>query len=172
MNTSEVAKMLGVSPSTIQRWVKQLDLPMEKNDRGHYLFSEDNLDQFRMIQEQIQNGVLLQDITPDNRKKTRRGSVLHQDTESVLEKISTRISDLEVRLEAKADSVASYQLLQHRQDIEELQQQVATLLTRIEKLENEKKANTIAEKPLVLDAPTKPRRKFKKKNIVGSFFGF
>ncbi|MCL6573756.1 MAG: helix-turn-helix domain-containing protein, partial [Bacillus sp. (in: Bacteria)] len=41
MNTSEVAKLLGVSSSTVQRWVKQLRLPMEKNDRFHYHFNSD-----------------------------------------------------------------------------------------------------------------------------------
>jgi chromosome-anchoring protein RacA len=44
MNTSEVAKLLGVSTSTIQRWVKQLELPMERNERGHYHFSSEDIE--------------------------------------------------------------------------------------------------------------------------------
>lgn len=43
MNSSEVAKHLGVSTSTVQRWVKQLNLPMERNERGHYTFKEEDL---------------------------------------------------------------------------------------------------------------------------------
>lgn len=172
MNTSEVAKMLGVSASTIQRWVKQLELPMDKNDRGHYFFNEKDLELLKTIQEQVQNGMLLQDIAPV-REKNPRKAVLKQiaATDEGYDKLWLRISDLEVRLDGKADSVATYQLLQHRQEIEELQDQMKLLLNRIEILENEKKVITAGDKPLVLDSPTKPR-KFRKKNIVSSFFGF
>ncbi|XJZ25669.1 MerR family transcriptional regulator [Bacillota bacterium Lsc_1132] len=170
MNTGEVAKMLGVSVSTVQRWVKQLELPMDKNDRGHYIFNEDDFELLKRIQEHIQNGVLLHEITQLSEKKTRKGTIKQQ-PEHGLEKLSTRISDLEVKLYSRADSVASYQLLQHRKEIEELQNQVQSLLNRIEALENEKKVKNAAEKPLVLDQPTKPR-KVKKKNIVSFLFGF
>ena len=54
MNTSEVAKLLGVSASTIQRWVKQLGLPMEKNERGHYYFCSDDINLLKEIHEQLQ----------------------------------------------------------------------------------------------------------------------
>ena len=49
MNTSEVAKLLGVSSSTIQRWVKQLELPMERNERGHYHFNQEDIDLLKNI---------------------------------------------------------------------------------------------------------------------------
>lgn len=171
VNTNEAAKMLGVSASTIQRWVKQLDLPMDKNDRGHYIFNDQDLELLREIQEQIQNGVLLHDIASTNEKRVRKGVLRQENSEQQIEKITSRISDLEVKVNAKADSVASYQLLQHRQEIEELQSQIKSLLNRITVLENEKKSKNVNDKPIVLDQPAKPR-KLKKKNIVSSFFGF
>lgn len=58
MNTNEVAKLLGVSASTIQRWIKQLQLPMERNERGHYHFSQEDIELLKEIHEQLQNGTL------------------------------------------------------------------------------------------------------------------
>ena len=39
MNTNMVASELGVSAKTVQRWVKQLNLPAERNELGHYSFT-------------------------------------------------------------------------------------------------------------------------------------
>lgn len=173
MNTSEVAKLLGVSASTIQRWVKQLGLPMEKNDRGHYYFNHEDIELFKKIHEQLQNGTLLQDITPLKEKKTpRKGAVKVIENDSALEKLSLKVNELEKNLNSKADSVASYQLLQHRREIEDLQGQVNQLAHQLVLLQDQlngmKKAPQI-DKPLVLDHGKVKR---KKKNFVSSLFGF
>ncbi|WP_066368702.1 MerR family transcriptional regulator [Neobacillus fumarioli] len=173
MNTNEVAKLLGVSASTIQRWIKQLQLPMERNERGHYHFSQEDIELLKEIHEQLQNGTLLQDITPpDGRKKTRKGTVKSAETDQVIETLFTKIKELEIHLNDKADSVASYQLLQHRREIEELQCQVKELTRKIEFLEeqlSEMKKSSVAEKPLVMD---NGKVKRKKKNFVSSLFEF
>ncbi|MDV7764418.1 MerR family transcriptional regulator, partial [Peribacillus sp. CSMR9] len=41
MNTSAVARLLNVSHSTIQRWVTQLNMEVERNQLGHYQFSDE-----------------------------------------------------------------------------------------------------------------------------------
>ena len=172
MYTSEVAKLLGVSQSTIQRWVKQLGLPMEKNDRGHYLFNQDGIELLKGIQEQIQNGVSLQDINPDQKNKPRKGTIKATiENDNVIEKLLSKVTELENRLNAKADSVASYQLLHHRGELEELQNQVKTLMDRIDTIENQIKPASKIDMPLVLDQP-RYTKKTKKKNIVSSLFGF
>ena len=43
LNTKSVAEMLGISTRTVQRWVKQLNLNMERNDLGHFIFTEENI---------------------------------------------------------------------------------------------------------------------------------
>jgi chromosome-anchoring protein RacA len=172
MNTSEVAKLLRVSASTIQRWVKQLELPMERNERGHYLFNQEDIELLKKIKEKIQNGTLLQDIAPLQDKKNRKGAVKTVDNDLVLEKLIIRLNELELGLNSKADSVASYQLLQHRQEIEELQIQVKGLNQQLVTLQdqiNEKKNPSQFEKPITFD-PNMTKRK--KKNIVSSLFGF
>jgi chromosome-anchoring protein RacA len=172
MNTSEVAKLLGVSASTIQRWVKQLELPMERNERGHYHFNNQDIDLLKDIQTQIQNGTLLQEIAPVREKKTRKGIVKVPENNAALERLYTIISELELKVNSKADSVASYQLLQHRREIEDLNNQVTDLTKLVESLQSqvlELRSMTLPDKPLVLDRGNVSR---KKKNFVGSLFGF
>lgn len=173
MNTSEVAKLLGVSTSTIQRWVKQLDLPMKRNERGHYHFTDEDIELLKQIHEQLQNGTLIQDISPVMEKKIpRKGSVKSVENDQAIDNLYKKVSELEISINAKADSVASYQLLQHRREIEELQQHVKDLTQQLEILQkeiNELKKPSAAEKPLVLDDGKVKR---KKKNFVSSLFGF
>jgi chromosome-anchoring protein RacA len=171
MFTSEVAKLLGVSQSTVQRWVKQLGLPMEKNERGHYLFKHEDIELLKEIKEQIQQGILLQDIMPLHDKKARKGLIKVTENEKANEKLITRMVDLETKLNTKADSVTSYQLLQHRREIEDLQNHITVLMDRVEKLENQIKLESVVKIPIDLDLP-KLTKKSKKKNIVTSLFGF
>jgi chromosome-anchoring protein RacA len=172
MNTSEVAKLLGVSASTIQRWVKQLELPMERNERGHYNFNNQDIDLLKDIQTQIQNGALLQDIAPVQEKKTRKGIMKAPENNAELERLYMIISELELKVNSKADSVASYQLLQHRREIEDLNKQVTDLSKLVDSLQSqvlELKKMVLPEKPLVLDRGNVNR---KKKKFAGSLFGF
>lgn len=172
MNTSEVAKLLGVSASTIQRWVKQLELPMERNERGHYYFNNDDIELLKNIQTQIQNGTLLQEISPVQEKKVRKGTVKAQVNNAELERMYSIINELEAKVNSKADSVASYQLLQHRREIEDLQSKVGELTIQVEALQsqlNDIKNCVSPDTPLVLD---QGKMKRKKKNFVSALFGF
>lgn len=172
MYTSDVAKLLGVSQSTIQRWVKQLGLPMEKNERGHYLFNQDGIDLLKGIQEQIQNGISLQDINPDQRNKPRKGIIKAPgENDKVIEMLLSKVTELESKLNAKADSVASYQLLHHRGELEELQNQVKTLMERVNTVEIQMKPDLKTDIPLVHDQP-RLSKKTKKKNIISYLLGF
>lgn len=172
MNTSEVAKLLGVSVSTVKRWVKQLGLPMERNDRGHYLFNDEAIKSLRFIQNQINDGVLLHEITTLPEKNIRSGTLkAPKERDQLVEELTSKLNSLERRLDEKADSVTSYQLLQHRREIEDLQELVTTLSTQIEELEieiSELKKQNATERPLVFDQP----KSTKKKNIFSSIFGF
>ncbi|WML31054.1 MerR family transcriptional regulator [Neobacillus sp. OS1-32] len=173
MNTAEVAKLLGVSVSTVQRWVKQLELPMGRNDRGHYYFKEEDIQLLQNIQEQLQNGAILADIAPVTAKKSpRKGAIRSVGNDQTVEYLLSKVKEIEINLQAKADSVASYQLLQHRREIEELQNQIIALNQKCELLQEELNALKpvpSAEKPYVLD---EGKVKRKKKNFVSSLFGF
>lgn len=172
MNTSEVANLLGVSSSTIQRWVKQLELPMERNERGHYYFNPDDIELLKNIQDQIHNGVLLQEITPVKEKKTRKGSVKAVENHAEVERLYMIVTELEAKVNSKADSVTSYQLLQHRREIEELQSQINELTTQVNQLQsklNELLPPAANNHSLAFD---QEKVKRKKKSFVSSLFGF
>ncbi|MBY0124276.1 MerR family transcriptional regulator [Bacillus sp. S/N-304-OC-R1] len=175
MNTSAVAKLLGVSPSTVQRWVRQLELQMERNELGHYLFKEEDIDLLKQVQDQLSKGMILQNVNVHD-GKSRRGimkttvSINDKAAELIMEKVEM----LEQRLNGKADDVVSYQLLQHRREIEDLQEVIKSLTERIEKLEskqNSPKTGLPAENLLIFDKEV-PKKKAKRKNIITSLFGF
>lgn len=173
MNTSAVASALNVSQSTIQRWVKQLDLQMERNELGHYFFTEKDVYLLKQVQEQLNSGIALQDVTVKG-KKSRKGSTKSAEQTYSYEKLIAKISDLEVRLNAKADDVVAYQLLQHRLEIEEMQKEIAKLTEKIAVLEEEKtkKTKQIPADALLMYDNEKPRKKTRKKKILTMLFGF
>lgn len=173
MNTSAVAKMLGVSPSTIQRWVKQANLQMERTELGHYQFSEESIEVLKDIKDQLNNGVLLQDLKVKGRKH-RKAAIPAVKPDLPVEKLMKRMEEIEKRLDRKADEVVSYQLLQHRREIEELQKEVARLtevITSMEEAAAQRESITQEENKLSLTSGN-TLKKFKKRNIISSFFGF
>lgn len=173
MNTTAVAKVLKVSPRTIYRWVKQLGLEMERNDLGHYVFTEEDIEQLKHVQDQINKGSILQDVTV-NAKKGRKGVIKATVNDEMTEKYLAKLEILEKKINQKADDVVSYQLLQHRREIEDLQYEVSKLNERIEILETQQSAtkkNIPTENLIVFDKEV-PEKRMKKKNIITSLFGF
>lgn len=86
-----------------------------------------------------------------------------------------KFSEMERRLDGKADSVASYQLLQHRQEIEELQKTVSELAATVASLQKQvppsaKQESVRKDAPLVLDSGMPIKRK-KKRNFFTVFLG-
>ena len=79
MNTSEVSKLLGVSHSTINRWITQLKLDIDKTAIGHYRFSEDDIALLKQIKDQLHNGMTLQNIKIAE-KKVRKATFAHNKT--------------------------------------------------------------------------------------------
>ncbi|MFT9599493.1 MerR family transcriptional regulator [Mesobacillus sp.] len=173
MNTSAVAKLLGVSPSTIQRWVKQANLQMERTELGHYQFSEESIEILKDIKDQLNKGVLLQDLKIKGRKH-RKATIPAVKPDIALDKLIERMEDFENRLNRKADEVVSYQILQHRREIEDLQNEVARLKEVITSMEEAaaQQEQVAKEEQLQSIAPVSSLRKFRKRNIISSFFGF
>jgi len=174
LNTKSVAEMLGISTRTVQRWVKQLNLNMARNDLGHFIFTEENIEQLKQVKKQLDEGILLQDITLEKSKCSGivKNSQPEKNKEEIQEVLEDKISLLETSLYQKADSVVSYQLLQHRREIEELQEQVSYLTGRLSDLEElfflvNETAASLDQKQF--EDPISPR---KKKSFLRRIFGF
>lgn len=155
MNTSVVAKKIGVSPKTIQRWIKQLELPMERNELGHYMFGNEDVSLLEDIHSQLQKGIPMNEIQEKVRKKktAKRGSD-HVSNEW-MEKAFEKITELEHLINKKADDVVSYQLLLQRNEIEELTSRLGQLEKRIAELE--KRENHHDAQPLIVHQPRKKK---------------
>ncbi|MGW6663288.1 MULTISPECIES: MerR family transcriptional regulator [Peribacillus] len=132
MNTSAVARLLNVSHSTIQRWVTQLNMEVERNQLGHYQFSDEDIALLRKIQDQLNEGIILQKVSISE-KKLRKATI--QKHPEPNDQLLERVNRLENGLKTKADDVVSYQLLQHRSEMEEMHKLVKKLEARIEALE-------------------------------------
>ncbi|MFD0051327.1 MerR family transcriptional regulator [Actinomycetes bacterium NPDC127524] len=172
MNTVAAAELLGVSPRTIQRWVKQFNLKMEKNELGHYSFTEENINQLREIHAQSANPVSPADHK-DNEKPRRKGKIEASEESRIAENLMARFNEMESRLESKADSVVTYQILQHRREIEDLQSQIKALTKRLEKAENAAKGTSAssAGDMAIFDSGS-PQKKQKKKKLLSALFSF
>ncbi len=51
--TKEVADLLNVNPTTVQRWIKYFNIECETNEHGHYLLTESHLTLLTSIQAQL-----------------------------------------------------------------------------------------------------------------------
>ncbi|WP_338452362.1 MerR family transcriptional regulator [Niallia oryzisoli] len=165
MNTKAVAKLLGISTSTVQRWVKQLNLEMERNELGHFIFSEEDIELLKQVKQQLQEGVLLQDISIQLPKRT--GIVKQTQANENIFELTHKLKSIENSLNQKADAVVSYQILQHRREMEELQEQISLLTERVTQLENVLKEKS----EIAASSENENKKPRKKKNFFKLIFG-
>lgn len=163
MNTTAVAEMLGVSASTVQRWVKHLGLEMQRNEYGHYVYSEEDIEKLKKFQQELHKG----GTAPKSavKKKERKGTAVLNGSARFQEvDLLKKIKELENRLNNKADSVVAYQLLQHRGEIEELENKIVMLSEQLEELQEK-----MAEMATALENMQKKEKK-KKRPFLKAIF--
>ncbi|RAK19958.1 chromosome-anchoring protein RacA [Anoxybacillus vitaminiphilus] len=129
LKTSSVAKRLGVSPKTVQRWIKKHNIPCPRNEAGHYIFDTETITLLEQIKFE-QNTALEEDD-----EETTKEEMFEIHVKPHLEQMSARLHSVERKLEQKADDVVSFQILQHRKEIEELVEHIQQLENRIAQLE-------------------------------------
>jgi chromosome-anchoring protein RacA len=131
VKTKAVSRKLGVNPTTIQRWVKYFEIPCPKNEHGHYLFREEDIKMLSGIQEQLKEGLQMSDIKIQEHTETGGNSVDKKGLKELddrFKNLYSHLNVLEKKVSQKADEVLSYQVLQHRKDLD----QMASRLTDIE----------------------------------------
>jgi chromosome-anchoring protein RacA len=179
LNTNEVAKEIGVSSKTIQRWVKQLNIPVARNELGHYEFHDDIVQLLKEVQHQMNEGVILHDIRLPIHEETaqqlspavetsdssKRIEALEEQVKQLLQEqshvshIEARFQEIERKLAKKADEGVSYQLLQHRREIEELTAKLERLTATLTK-----------PKPSKEEEKEKAHPEMKKKRVLFPLF--
>ncbi len=170
LKTLAVAKQLGVSTKTIQRWVKKYNIPYFKNDAGHFLFNQHALSQLEQIK--FEQAATLEGVWDDAHLKQAdiEACIAEQVTfqfhmfmdehnfNQRLKSLEETSHHLNRELGKKADDVATFQLLQHRREIEELSKQIKSLTRQL---------NALKESPI---DPTEPSKLQKKRSIMGFSF--
>ncbi|MGZ0087080.1 MerR family transcriptional regulator [Caldibacillus thermoamylovorans] len=170
IKTTDVAARLGVSPKTIQRWVRKYDIPLRKNEAGHYLFDEKTIALLERVK--FEQSATLErpaaarhpsataSLPTDNQPKQEATSptlaVLRQPSlEPEIARISSRLNQLEQQLGQKADDVVSVQLLHHRREMEEITARLAALEQLVARLEQQLNNKP----PSSHEPPQPPKRK-------------
>ncbi|UYX54598.1 chromosome-anchoring protein RacA [Bacillus thuringiensis] len=172
--TPFIAKKLGVSPKAVVRIAQQLNLTIKKNKYGHFIFTQGDLDLMleyhRSQMDQPQNSQTTS--SNDVEKLKTQVNTIVQNTSSndfkqltaQLTTITRRLDRMEEQMQDKANDVVTYQLLQHRREMEEM-------LERIQKLE----AALKKEEPIYITPDSKPtyerEKKPKRRKMIFSIFG-
>ncbi|MBC6972937.1 chromosome segregation protein [Bacillus sp. Xin] len=158
--TPVIAKKLGVSPKAVVRIAQQLNLNIEKNKYGHFIFTQEDLD--KMLE---YHRTQIEQTSP----LATESSIDFEKFVTQLNTITHRLNHIEEKMQDKADDVVNYQLLQHRREMEEMMNKIQQLEAALEK-----------EEPLYITpdiktdiAPTYERKeKPKRRKMILSIFGF
>ncbi|MBF0708960.1 MerR family transcriptional regulator [Alkalihalobacillus hwajinpoensis] len=136
LKTKQVSDELGVNPTTVQRWVKYFDLSCEKNELGHFLFSNETLEELKSIKNDLRRGYSMEKIKSAGKNNSKVAMVSPERFEQRLDRFSVRLEQLERQLDEKANEVITVQVLQHRSELEELVKKVSSLEEKLSELED------------------------------------
>ncbi|WP_160112361.1 MerR family transcriptional regulator [Salicibibacter kimchii] len=147
VKTKNVAEVLRVAPKTVQTWVRKYQIPVKTNDRGHYLYDDDAIDRLQAVKStQMPEG--------NDPFIEREAKPTYAEAEKRMDDILRRLDHLETMIEQKADEVVSFQLLKHRQALDDLQGSLAAMEEGLKDLESDR-----TEPKERLEGPKKERKK-------------
>ncbi|WP_404469912.1 MerR family transcriptional regulator [Sutcliffiella horikoshii] len=169
LKTHEVAKELGMAPSTVRKWVQKYEIPCRKNDYGHYVYDEEALARLETLKASGEVAGALDTAYDTDIKEVQFENMSARNEEAKalehrLENLTERVSRTERMVQQKADEVVSYQLLQQRKEIEELTKTVDRLEKMLDQMQTPVKK---MEPPLIFDQPPQQKRR----NVFRSIFG-
>ncbi|WP_216829202.1 chromosome-anchoring protein RacA [Alkalihalobacterium elongatum] len=146
LKTKEVSDLLGVNPTTVQRWVKYFNIHCQMNEHGHYLFQTPQVETLREIKGQLSEGKKMKDVMVSNNSvisnsETQEDMMPTFKYEQKLEMMMARIEELEEKLASKADDVVTYQLLNHRKEIEAMSKSLLSIEERLDQMDEIIKQN-------------------------------
>lgn len=173
LKSKDAADLLGVSQTTIKRWASTFPDFFQKDRAGHYIFSEQEIGLLIHIKDRIDHGETLDHIalmvnnqTPETLPDKTDAPVHDIPMEDML----SRIELVERSLERKADEVVSMQLLQHREELEELRQMIEQLAASMETMYIPAVRSFSSQDEIHPAAAAKLQAPPKKRGLLRSFF--
>jgi chromosome-anchoring protein RacA len=173
LKSKDAADLLGVSQTTIKRWASTLPDCFQKDRAGHYIFSEQEISLLIHIKDRIDHGETLDHIALMINNQAPESLPDKPDTavhDIPMEDMLSRIELVERSLDRKADEVVSTQLLQHREELEELRQMIEQLAASMETMQNPAALSFAAQDEIHPLAAAKLQAPPKKRGLLRSFF--
>lgn len=161
--TREVAKAINVNPSTVQRWIKYFHLTTKVNAKGHFEMTDDTYDKIKFIHSETKQGKKLKEIVMEGDRETGRGKMVPASAmDEKIDMLIRQVEHLDRQLNNKADEVVEYQVLNQRKEINELNELISHLSSRLKTLEESLQQKENAD----LTAQNGPQ---KKRRLAGIF---
>jgi chromosome-anchoring protein RacA len=177
--TKEVAEQLSVSQTTIKRWAAMFPASFPKDRFGHYIFTSQEVSLLKSVKERLEQGESLDSITLAENKPLNENQPQAKPlpnirsltaTEPPMQEVWSRLVRIERSLDEKADEVVSVQLLQQRQELEDLRQMVQQLAASIESIQQPRLQAAAAYEDMHPIASMKLKAPSKKRGLLRTFF--
>ncbi|WP_339320335.1 MerR family transcriptional regulator [Paenibacillus sp. FSL R10-2734] len=174
LKTKDAAELLSVSQTTIKRWAAMFPDFFPKDRFGHYTFSEQQISLLSHIKDCINHGEPLESIqlsipNENQMSKSLQDPIHHTDAEP-MQDILSRIHYIERTLDQKADEVVMIQLLQQREELEDLRMMIKEIAASLEPTQVSKgnyyPPNEASPPVTTTRLPSPPR----KRGLLRSFF--
>lgn len=174
LKTKDAAELLSVSQTTIKRWAAMFPDFFPKDRFGHYTFSEQQISLLNHIKDCINNGEPLEGIqltvANEHQLSSSPQDPLHPTDAEPMQDILSRIHYIERILDQKADEVVMIQLLQQREELEDLRIMIKQLAASLEPMQVTKgktfTPNEASYPVTTSRLPSPPR----KRGLLRSFF--
>lgn len=138
LKTREVADKLGVSQKTVRHWINHFSLKCQTNNLGHYLIDEKVMADLSTIQRKVRAGTKLEEVSlshHDKEKRITQTMVPSHQLDERFNKLIFQIDQLDKKIQTKASEVVEIQMLQHRKEIDEMNEAMERFEARLTKLE-------------------------------------
>ncbi|WP_088041960.1 MerR family transcriptional regulator [Bacillus sp. EAC] len=113
LTTSQVAEQLQLTNKKVLYYSKKENFTLEKSSTGSYLFTEEQINQIKKAHEST--------LQTNDSNQLDREYILQ------IEQLIKNVTNLEAKMETKANEVVSVQVLEHRREIEDLKKFVVKL---------------------------------------------
>jgi chromosome-anchoring protein RacA len=139
LKTKEAAAALGVSPTTVKRWASTKPERFRKDASGHYIFLPEDLSVLASVKGTGEPVDAAGDPAPLPVPAVRLGQAREPEgPRSAVppgwEELTDRLRELERGLDRKAGEVVTYQILEHRRELDELRASVRELACSLDSL--------------------------------------
>ena len=183
MKTKDMAQTLGVSQTTVKRWVSHYPDSFRKDRYGHYVFSEQDVERVRHIKLMVEQGMALDEIslseighsmTMETAAAAERTADACGGAFGIADDLQVTIARIEAALSPKADDGVTFPFLKQREELEDIRKTVERLTETVEALRKQVAPMPViaAEPPAGTAAAASSASRRRKRSLLRNLFPF